>query len=115
MDDYFFAGRCNCFFEMIFRLQIKAGKVDKVGYHPDIVLYLKKLVCIISQMLRNSCYAIRFVDRKGYHRLKGAVAAHQGDVGSVQGGYNRNINAVSQQYLLGHKSCRGMRYGIMNM
>ncbi len=64
-------------------------------------------------MLGNSGNAIRFIDGKSNNRLKCTVAAHQRNIGTVQGGYHGDINTVSKQNLLGHKSCRSMRDGVM--
>src|SRR6185503_9162960 len=115
MYNNFLARWSYSLFKVIFSFQVKTVKVDKVGYNPDVIFNIEKPVGIIFQVLRNRGNAVRLIDGKSNHRFKGAVTSYQGNIGTVQGCYHRNINTISKQYLFSHKSSRSMRDGVMHM
>ncbi len=53
------------------------------------------------------------IDAEGNDRLIRRVFADKRDVGAVEGSNHRNLNALGSENLLGHKSRRGMRNGVV--
>src|SRR5579859_3728026 len=101
--------------ESVDRFAVKPAGVDKIMNDADLFFNVEGAEGFIAQILRDGRDGVALVDGEGDDRGEGLVAAHEGDVRTVQGRDHRDIASLRLDDLLGHIGRGGMGDGVVNM
>ncbi len=101
--------------EVVLIGMVKALYVYEVGDDEDVLFYLERAKGFLAQVLGYGGDSVALVDGEGDDGGIGGVAAHEGDVGAVEGGDEWYVLAGLLEYLPGKVGGRGVGYGVVQV